>query len=539
MKEKSPLETKSITSGRYPIHDAVAFELETVLQALIDAGADVNVKDKEQLTPIHHAARFDVKIALEPLIQGGASIVDGDGKHDSPPLAWAAQAGHVEVVTELLARGAPVNAKSRDQSTPLYFASGNGHTEIVTILLAAGEEIDAKGPKEETPLHYAAYNNHPDVIRILTDAGADKEAVNSDGATPLLFATTHEKTEGAIALITAGANTEAVDTHERTPLLIASQAGNVAIVRALVDADANTEVVDRCGLTPLLLASEAGDTALVTILVETGANKEVVDRGGKTPLHWATFCHHVETTIVLLNAREDCSDAVDLGSMNISQICQVLEGTTKPLKFKLGASSEGSIMELVSTIEQQSVEITCEVPEEQMKDYCIALIHNASFFQANELIHKIDKSEYGDILKEMRTIPTPVVTMKQVNHHALLHKLMMQAPNWGQDPSYLAHASSCCSNEALQYIQATLATKKLSPEFKDAIRHRIEYLNTFSEEPDMDKIDLLNSLLPKGEKVEIKATPTEELFKDAFTQTEAEDEAGPAIAGAAQEMDGE
>ena len=50
----------------------------------------------------------------------------------------ASQEGNLDVVRELLARGAVINAAFDNGATPLIQASYNGHTEIVRALLAAG-----------------------------------------------------------------------------------------------------------------------------------------------------------------------------------------------------------------------------------------------------------------------------------------------------------------------------------------------------------------------------------------------------------------
>lgn len=51
----------------------------------------------------------------------------------------AAQCGHAQVVSLLLARGAGVlDAVNADGTTPLHVAAHYGHTEVLTILLDSG-----------------------------------------------------------------------------------------------------------------------------------------------------------------------------------------------------------------------------------------------------------------------------------------------------------------------------------------------------------------------------------------------------------------
>jgi rhomboid protease GluP len=78
-----------------------------MVKTLIDAGHDVNAKEKESGTTA---------------------------------LMWAALAGHTETVKVLIDTGADVNAESEGGDTALTFAASEGHTEIVEILKQAGAE---------------------------------------------------------------------------------------------------------------------------------------------------------------------------------------------------------------------------------------------------------------------------------------------------------------------------------------------------------------------------------------------------------------
>ena len=55
-------------------------------------------------------------------------------------LLIASQEGHLDVVRELLARGANANTAANSGDTPLIQASWGGHVEIVRALLAAGAD---------------------------------------------------------------------------------------------------------------------------------------------------------------------------------------------------------------------------------------------------------------------------------------------------------------------------------------------------------------------------------------------------------------
>jgi len=59
-------------------------------------------------------------------------------------LIWASYNGHIEIVRELINRGADINAKANDGYTALIEASANGRIEVVRELINRGADINAK-----------------------------------------------------------------------------------------------------------------------------------------------------------------------------------------------------------------------------------------------------------------------------------------------------------------------------------------------------------------------------------------------------------
>ena len=67
--------------------------------------------------------------------------------------------------------------------TSLYIASANGHLDVVRELLARGANIEAASNGGFTPLILASWLGHVDVVRALLAAGANKRHVANDGTT--------------------------------------------------------------------------------------------------------------------------------------------------------------------------------------------------------------------------------------------------------------------------------------------------------------------------------------------------------------------
>ncbi|KAH9254181.1 hypothetical protein BASA81_007770 [Batrachochytrium salamandrivorans] len=86
----------------------------------------------------------------------------------------------------------------------------------------------------------------------------------------------------------------------------------VAIAKLLLERGASVEAREkRMGFTPLHFASCYGNAELVSLLLSHGA-QDCQDRFGKTPLHWASQNGHAHVCRLLLLAKGNRVDAVDV-----------------------------------------------------------------------------------------------------------------------------------------------------------------------------------------------------------------------------------
>ena len=83
---------------------------------------------------LNAAAAGGWRAAVEELVARGVVDLASGGR----PLLAAAENGHLEVVTALIAAGATVDLADEDGRTPMLVAAASGHHEVVAALLAAG-----------------------------------------------------------------------------------------------------------------------------------------------------------------------------------------------------------------------------------------------------------------------------------------------------------------------------------------------------------------------------------------------------------------
>ena len=116
------------------------------VQALIAAGADVNAANRDGYSALCSAAARGDARTVRLLLANGADVraVETDG--GQTPLHYAARYGHVDVVTDLLAFGAPPNAADKEGQTPLDLAAGRGQKEVVEVLKKYGAKSGTVPP---------------------------------------------------------------------------------------------------------------------------------------------------------------------------------------------------------------------------------------------------------------------------------------------------------------------------------------------------------------------------------------------------------
>ena len=204
---------------------ASAYGHTEIVKMLIEAGADVNATASSDLVkwkkrpPRHYHNPFGKPLGgtalvyascsghtdvVKLLIEAGADVNKKDKKNRYTVLMVASSAGHTEVAKLLIEAGANVNAQDKGGNTALLDASWRGETEIVKLLIEGGADVNAmiqvdsvgrtnKAGDVEilwdiTALMIASDLGHTEKVKLLIEAGADVNTRNSGGYTALMWA---------------------------------------------------------------------------------------------------------------------------------------------------------------------------------------------------------------------------------------------------------------------------------------------------------------------------------------------------------------
>jgi len=87
----------------------------------------------------------------------------------------------IQVMKDLIKRGADIKAKDEYETTVLHRASYFGDIELSKECLQAGIDVDAKNEYSSTPLHYAVWGDNTELAKFLIDSGADVNAEDNEG----------------------------------------------------------------------------------------------------------------------------------------------------------------------------------------------------------------------------------------------------------------------------------------------------------------------------------------------------------------------
>lgn len=121
-----------------PLHLAARHSKDpAVIKALLNAGADLNARNKSNATPLHFAAMNECPAIITALLNAGANP-NADNRYTSPLHCAARYNGNPAIITVLLDAGADLNAPDRSSSyTALDFAIKYNHNSAVIDLLKA------------------------------------------------------------------------------------------------------------------------------------------------------------------------------------------------------------------------------------------------------------------------------------------------------------------------------------------------------------------------------------------------------------------
>ncbi|XP_049835771.1 serine/threonine-protein phosphatase 6 regulatory ankyrin repeat subunit B-like [Schistocerca gregaria] len=304
--------------GRTPLHYAALTGNHRVMKLLISLGANVNAVDVYGKTPIVMLAihsRKDCRLVKELLINAGADLTVRD-KNGKTALHTSFEIDNFEITKFLMEKHQQEIGCDNNGNNILHCAvraRRDTLDKVKYILNKKLTTIEEKNENGETALMYAVqlpsfHTIKQTLVQILLTSGASLNAKDKQGKTPLHIAAAEGDAKTMETLIAAGADVTERDLNGRMPLHWAAQSHRAEAVELLLNErkeqhEMGINQQDNGGQTPLMLAVKEKQS--VKLLLKQGANVNTQDCAGRTALQAAIECKNFDAMKLLLVAGAD------------------------------------------------------------------------------------------------------------------------------------------------------------------------------------------------------------------------------------------
>ncbi|KAG1964051.1 kinase D-interacting substrate of 220 kDa B isoform X5 [Pimephales promelas] len=300
--------TTSIKMTTLAIQNLFSYVEEENLAAVkahLDKFKEVDGRSDNGQTPLMLASEQGSLEIVQELIRRGANV-NLDDVDCWSALISAAKEGHVEVVKELLENSAYIEHRDSGGWTALTWASYKNRVEVATVLLENGANPITTGLQYSVyPIIWAAGRGHSEIVKLLLEHGAKVNCSDKYGTTPLIWAARKGHYDCVMHLLENGADVDQEGANSMTALIVAVKGGYTEVVKELLKRNPNVNMTDKDGNTALMIAAKEGYTEIVQDLLDAGTYVNIPDRGGDTVLIGAVRGGHVEIVRALLHKYAD------------------------------------------------------------------------------------------------------------------------------------------------------------------------------------------------------------------------------------------
>jgi ankyrin repeat protein len=270
----------------------------SVLELLLAADMDINIRDSLGNTALHVALQLDQIETSQYLISNGADVLITNNHGRS--VLHHATSGVVGPFELLIASGAKLDVQDDIGLSSLHLAIIDSNDTVAEWLIAIGADIDPRSDSGATPLILATIFNRPVIVEALLKHGADANARNNKNLAALHFAAEMGYLDTLTLLLEFGADILIQDDEGWTGIHWAAGNGQGAAVELLLSRGLGPDTLNNRGSTPLLYASLQGFATGVSQLVAAGAHVNAQDSIGESAVYLAAHNGHEETVVALL-----------------------------------------------------------------------------------------------------------------------------------------------------------------------------------------------------------------------------------------------
>lgn len=189
-----------------PLYYAVAFDMVTLYDILIEEGSNPQYLYEAEYTPLQVAVIARDRDRVNTIIQTNPDL-EARGPGRQTALHIAASNGQAEIVKILLEAGANPHVRTESGSTPFYRAARSGSIPTLQLLYDVGSDVNAATWDAWTPIFEAMENLHVSAVDWLVNAGAKLDQRILVGMSVIDFARDMCNDE-IVSIITRGLSTQ-------------------------------------------------------------------------------------------------------------------------------------------------------------------------------------------------------------------------------------------------------------------------------------------------------------------------------------------
>lgn len=265
-----------------PLHRAAERRNVKRVRQLLQDGVKADTRDGHHVTPLMLAAQRGHDEIVKLLVEAGADVNAKDrasalDEGRQTPLHRACAAGRLSTAKLLLELGANPDCLSQSGWTPLYLALSSKNADLAICLLEHGANPNGSEKSCEPPLYTAAANNDLRMIKELLKRGANPNC----GA---LSATT--SVECACELMQQGADVNLKNGGD-PPLLVRVTSGKLDLLKCFIEGGADVNATDKDEFTALERVAWSNPRIEVgELLIAAGADVNRLVSPGRSLLDW-------------------------------------------------------------------------------------------------------------------------------------------------------------------------------------------------------------------------------------------------------------
>ena len=302
-------------NGRTPLTFAIEEGCYDLVKALIESGANVNLKDDLNETPLTKSISItmrgeEAEKITDLLLQSKCINLELLGMWGMSPLAIAMEVDSVKKHTgratkkqlsmtkKLLRAGANVNGITEDENmdTPLMRAVLYRNEFMIQLLMNNSANVNARNRYGDTAASLATRWGYADMLELLSDptpadmvqlltAWKNKISYSSSSLQSLLCKNINKKNNNGYTL-----------------LMSALEMGQTQTANWLINRGADVNLQNKAGRTALMFAARAGLSEIVQELLKKGARANLVDKNGHSALWFAEDHEHTDVVAILNSA---------------------------------------------------------------------------------------------------------------------------------------------------------------------------------------------------------------------------------------------